>query len=1098
MGIEEVDHRIPTETLAVLRGILVKSLSRENLSETDLKRELILNNNNQFYHNNYYHAQRKQNRVTRDPSNSNVINNVLQKQNHQRHSTIQKQNIAGNKEPAAPNKQPSRPSSASRGESELNAIHKEREEKIKLMKEKQNEDRQRKLEDLKAQALAAQKFREQKEEERRKRMEELRNRENDRRQQVEERKKAINEAEKERREYILRKDQERQARLETKRRNERSQIAFAFGSSTPRMIETVDCSGMSMSSSFWATRRATSITNMSYGNNTALTRRSSERELGGDSKKRATSAGGLDRQSEDDSGVDSQSYQRANRRKTDLMPTIPSPRDSSRTSFGTHTPRTPARAFSMTRLDQLATPVRRNGEHIRAIVERERKQALEIENLSRLSLSRNSPTDTAADLKRKSRSMSQLAGRRSSNMRRDLSTGSARNSPMTPSATTTTTPSRYKTSTMRKSDTSKSMSQLSDADNETVKRTMRSRRLRQQVKDQLSNSSVTGLRSGEITPTSHHASGSRPGSAMSTSTTASGVVYRRSAPIARKPRPASIAVTGVTPNKDDASDSKRPPLPKPAATRRPTSASNTPSSKTAGSEQPKKIEKPRSARATPAKGTTPLVSPSPDTASKTMEQTIKQASKTVTETLTKETGETVVTKTEQVTQEVTVACNENGAAVISTLDEQKTITETAAAVVDGVIDAAMSGTSTPKVEKTPQPEPRSNSDLDNVDMTASMIAKKITTEEEAKAKLAEKRRLAREEAERQAELERQRQEEEAREILRQEQEIIRLAEEQRRQEQERLQLAIEEAKKREEEEQKKREEEARLKAEKDLEEKRKAEEAEKLRIETAERLKKEEKEREERRKRVEAIMARTRKGGANNTPNKTADDEDKSNNMTQSQILMSQSLTESMIQEIKEVTAENSAESSNNSNSDASSQQQKQPDLTTQTPAANADEPGKNGTGDAHSQYENSVTEKENLLISNFNKNLNLNNGSSNSEQMDANEHHNGKNGSEAHDIGMKTTELIIQDAINQQNGHKNGGFDDMIKPIPVSEAKLNAVNQDLITDQLIDFNNQTAATTTTTDVQMNIDDPLLSFNNNNNLTPLVADSQDNRDLSLL
>lgn len=59
------------------------------------------------------------------------------------------------------------------------------------------------------------------------------------------------------------------------------------------------------------------------------------------------------------------------------------------------------------------------------------------------------------------------------------------------------------------------------------------------------------MRSGEITPTSHQASGgSRPGSAMSTSTTASGVVYRRSAPIARKPRPASIAVTGVTPNKD--------------------------------------------------------------------------------------------------------------------------------------------------------------------------------------------------------------------------------------------------------------------------------------------------------------------------------------------------------------------------------------------------------------------------------------------------------------------------------------------------------------------------------------------------------------------
>lgn len=38
---------------------------------------------------------------------------------------------------------------------------------------------------------------------------------------------------------------------------------------------------------------------------------------------------------------------------------------------------------------------------------------------------------------------------------------------------------------------------------------------------------------------------------MSNSTTASGVVvYRRTTPQARKPRPASIAVTGVTPNKE--------------------------------------------------------------------------------------------------------------------------------------------------------------------------------------------------------------------------------------------------------------------------------------------------------------------------------------------------------------------------------------------------------------------------------------------------------------------------------------------------------------------------------------------------------------------
>lgn len=66
------------------------------------------------------------------------------------------------------------------------------------------------------------------------------------------------------------------------------------------------------------------------------------------------------------------------------------------------------RAFSMTRLDQLATPKRRNGEHISAILERERKQALELENLSRMSLSRSSPNE--ADARRKSRSMTQLGG----------------------------------------------------------------------------------------------------------------------------------------------------------------------------------------------------------------------------------------------------------------------------------------------------------------------------------------------------------------------------------------------------------------------------------------------------------------------------------------------------------------------------------------------------------------------------------------------------------------------------------------------------------------------------------------------------------------
>lgn len=67
-----------------------------------------------------------------------------------------------------------------------------------------------------------------------------------------------------------------------------------------------------------------------------------------------------------------------------------------------------------------------------------------------------------------------------------------------------------------------------------------------------------------------------------------------------------------------------------------------------------------------------------------------------------------------------------------------------------------------------------------------------------------------------------------------------------------------------------REEEERQRIEREEQERKAREEAEKQKIEMAERLKKEEKEREERRKRVEAIMSRTRaKGGAAATPGNT-------------------------------------------------------------------------------------------------------------------------------------------------------------------------------------------------------------------------------------
>lgn len=86
---------------------------------------------------------------------------------------------------------------------------KDREEKLRYARDRQNEERQKKIEELRAQAEAAQKYREQKEEERRRRIEEIRVRDTEKRHQVEERKKAIIEAEKERREFILKKNQVR-------------------------------------------------------------------------------------------------------------------------------------------------------------------------------------------------------------------------------------------------------------------------------------------------------------------------------------------------------------------------------------------------------------------------------------------------------------------------------------------------------------------------------------------------------------------------------------------------------------------------------------------------------------------------------------------------------------------------------------------------------------------------------------------------------------------------------------------------------------------------------------------------------------------------
>ncbi|XP_011054986.1 PREDICTED: ensconsin isoform X12 [Acromyrmex echinatior] len=628
-------------------------------------------------------------------------------------------------------------------------------DRAKLVRERQNEERQRKLEELRQQALAAQRFREQREEERRRRIDELRSRDNDRRNQVEERKRLICEAERERREAILRKNQEREARIEAKKRNERSHIVFAFGSSTPRMLEPADTGG----STFWGTRRATSTTNvMMFSAAQPLTRRSSERELDG-SKKRATSAGGLDRKPGEDMRMSSSMYEVFNWNSS------PDP------------PLTPAK-------------------HKRA------------------SLSLPPTTDIfAVDDKSDSDTRRPMIQRVASG---DDSDGGT---PSTPTSV-------YLRVNRRRTDLMPTIPSPRDGPPSTAR----------------SSSVKAFTRSPDLVDTK----------------------------LTKDSKP-PLPKVHSTP--------KKPSIPKVAEVRKPTE---------------KLIKNAKSSpRITPK--ATPLQSPGAEHAPlirETNVEIIKQDENKETQNVKSEDkNEEKKDQGSEKTQEANIVesiTNDTkiGTEPVSASKQVKDETNLMQENLSGAIAEEPSKIAKKEENKQEKKSPemteiKLEAEMDEqVDMSASMIAKiRITTEEEAKAALAERRRLAREQAEREAELERQRQEEEARieaerlraeeeEQRRLEEETIRLANEAREAEEQRLQLAIEEAKRREEEDRRKREEEARQKQEKEEAERKAREEAEKQRIEMAERLKKEEEERNARRKRVEAIMLRTRGKNQTNTSTK--------------------------------------------------------------------------------------------------------------------------------------------------------------------------------------------------------------------------------------
>merc|ERR1719225_214086 len=341
-------------------------------------------------------------------------------------------------------------------------------------------------------------------------------------------------------------------------------------------------------------------------------------------------------------------------------------------------------------------------------------------------------------------------------------------------------------------------------------------------------------------------------------------VRLRSAPSSRRPRPLSIATTGMT---SSMYEERQRPAPGPAPVRDKSSAtpkvermkrarsvtsdtvaadtedarsvSSSGGARTPARKTPSQVKAENAARK--AKSSTPKLNSTPKSSLGNISNGTKEAksssSKTPSPAMSQDNIDTSDTKPRQSTPDI---IKDNNRKNVENFDSKES-----------------------NGDSTAQKDDEKPVDIENNEGGEVKEQKKIiTSEEEAKARIAEKRREMKEQKEREAEAERLRLEEEKRleeEQRRKEEEEMRqmerLAEEGRRAEEERIQKAIQE---REAEERKAKEEEERLKKEKEETEKKTKEEAEKREAELQEKLKKEEEERLARKKRIEEIMARTR------------------------------------------------------------------------------------------------------------------------------------------------------------------------------------------------------------------------------------------------
>ncbi|XP_049528213.1 ensconsin-like isoform X16 [Dermacentor silvarum] len=701
-----------------------------------------------------------------------------------------------------------------------------REERLRLVKERQEEQRARRLQELEHQTQAAQHYREQLEEERRRRIEEMRQRDHERRLQVEERKRLIWEADHERKEAMLKRNIERESKLDARRSTNRMSMSFAFGSSTPR---TFDLDLATMSS-------AGAPVLMSA----APQRKSEERDFES-SRKRAASAYNLC-QAADADQTDSSPSQGAVPDVAFVSPTIGGWLVGSGVTVDS----------------------RRRGPQVRCLV---------------------SGPDPGEDPM--TRSMTALPsqhsrGRRKTDLmpvipwnRSAAASASRSRSPATaPSSSSSATgkeqqsPSRPRSSMSVASEHSVASSQMSSSvvmRPRPPPRKPRPLSIAGTIPDKALQS-----RQNLVAEKTAPALVERKKSARSSNGTEGVAGTAPEVP----PKPAHLRKP-QKPQPPAASafrKEQRPPAP-PART-----AKDTPPKERAGSkEKSPLVAKDPSHTVGPAQGVqaslpTAAVAPIVATAA------VKGASVAVSGVTEPATAPPDVVASNVIAaadQKQGASPAENNTsevlAAVAAEQEQKSPGPQEVPITTGPAEQKPAtfqiGVTEGPAQQAPQGADPSTEDV------PSKPAPRVISEEEARALLAEKRRLAREQAEREAELERQRQEElrrqeeerlrlEEEEQRRAEEEQLRLAEEFRRQEEEKLQRAIEEQQKREAEERERRELEAQQKAEREEQERKAREEAERQRKELEERLKREEAERAERKKRVEEIMSRTRRRGA--------------------------------------------------------------------------------------------------------------------------------------------------------------------------------------------------------------------------------------------